>query len=415
MARARATGAGLAPPSQRMPSRSAPSRAAPTPAVASRGALWTALVLGLLGLAVSIFLVRLHAQAHAGIASFCAINETFNCDRVATSRYSVVLGLPVAMWGAIGFAATATLAASGLSRRRPTPTWPAGLLALGGVAAVTVSLALALVSKLAIGSWCLMCVVAWLLALALLAAGFRASRATGIASAVRSDLAAVRARPGRTAALAVLAFGGIAAASAAYPRYWQRSVAAVTPPPGGAVGGSAGGAGAPAPAAVPRAPDGRAIVTVFSDYECPFCAQAHEEARAVLARRPDVQLVHRQFPLDPSCNPAVKRAIHPTACALARAGLCAEDQGRLPEMDDALFRNQVENRPVLELAQRIGLDLDRFRTCLTSPGTDRRLAADIEAGIRAGIRATPSYVVGDQVRSGTFPLDLLPPPAAAGR
>jgi protein-disulfide isomerase len=126
-----------------------------------------------------------------------------------------------------------------------------------------------------------------------------------------------------------------------------------------------------------------------------------------------VKLVRRQFPLDPVCNPAVKRQIHPTACALARAGICAEVQGRLPEMDDALFRNQQERLPVAALAERLGLDLGRFRDCLASPETDRRLAADIGAAVRDGVRATPTYVVGRMVEVGRLPEELLPPPPAA--
>ncbi|HTP49073.1 MAG TPA: vitamin K epoxide reductase family protein, partial [Anaeromyxobacteraceae bacterium] len=87
-----------------------PRPTAPAP-LSPRRALWAALALALAGLACALYLARLHQQAHAGIASFCAINETFNCDRVATSRYSVLLGLPVAVWGVFAFGAASALAA----------------------------------------------------------------------------------------------------------------------------------------------------------------------------------------------------------------------------------------------------------------------------------------------------------------
>jgi protein-disulfide isomerase len=360
------------------------------------------------GLGLSLELARIHARAHAGYASFCTISETVNCDKVATSRYSVVLGLPVAVWGAVAYGVVIALAASALLRRRSGGTWPVGLLFLLGAAATAASAVLAGVSEFLIGAWCLLCIGSWLVSLALLLTGWWASRAPGLVAAVREDVAAVLARPARAAALGVVLVGGLALAANAYPRYWEakRSSGGEQPTAGA---GARPTAGSGATGTARPAATGPTAVVVYSDYECPYCAKAHEEARVILARRPDVQLVHRQFPLDATCNPAVKRTVHPGACDLARAAICADAQGKLPEMDDALFRNQEEQRPVLDLARKVGLDLDRFRTCLAAPETERRLAADVEAGMRDGVRATPTYVVNGTARAGAFPVDLLPP------
>ncbi len=361
-----------------------------------RGAVWAALALSLAGLALAIVLARLHQQAHAGVASFCAISETVNCDRVATSRYSVVLGLPVAVWGVLGYGSTAVLAVSGLARRRPSPTWPVGLLACVGAAASLVSLALALVSTLAIGALCLLCSALWAVAVALLAATWRGSRPGGLAAAVRADLAAIRASPGRAAAFVLGCLAATAVAAAAYPRYWERSRA-----------------GPPVlPAAAAPVAAGPAVVVEYSDYQCPMCARAHEEVRAFQARRPDVILVRRHFPLDSSCNPAMTKPMHPLACALARAAICAEAQERFAEMDDALFKNQQAGLPVEAIAGRLGLDMARFRECLASPETERRLAADIAAALRDRVAATPTFVVRGVAVAGRLPVELLPPPPA---
>jgi len=368
-----------------------PPPAAPPP----RGPLAVSLALGLAGVVLSVLLARLHGQAHAGIASFCAISDVVNCDKVATSRYSVLLGLPVAVWGVLGYGIASGLAASGLAARRPHPRWPSGLLFLFGAVATAVSLTLALVSEFLIGAWCLLCMGSWAVAAGLLAAGWSACRGAGVGAAIRADVAVLRASPRRSAAAAALLLAAVAVLAGVYPRYWQHA-----PAPRGLA--TAAGPGA-----------GPGVVVEYSDYECPMCARAHEETRTFLARRPDVKLVRRQFPLDSSCNPAVKRQIHPTACALARAGLCAEAQGRLAEMDDALFRNQREQVPVSALAERLGLDLGRFRDCLASPETDRRLGADIAAALRDGVRATPTFVVGRVVEVGRLPEELLPPPPAA--
>lgn len=376
--------------------RSPPS---PRPISGARVEFSVALALSLAGLIVSALLARLHAQAHGGSASFCALSDSVNCDRVALSRFSVQLGLPIAVWGIFGYALMAGLAASGVARRRPESTWPAGLLLLVSAAAAVASIALAVVSKVAIRAWCPLCVVSWLVSFGLLAAALRACRGSGAGGAIREDLAAVRARPFRAGAVVLLLLGGVALTSAAYPRYWERGPASVRKAPSLVT----------EPAALASA--GPLLVFEYTDYECPFCARMHEETRP-LAHRQDVTLVRRHFPLDPACNPAVKRRVHPSACTLARAGICAEAQGRLAEMEDALFANQRDRAPVEALASRLGLDLERFRACLSSPETARRLAADVAAAVRDGVRATPSYVVGGTVHAGRLPPELLRPMGA---
>jgi protein-disulfide isomerase len=378
----------------------APSAAPP----ASRRAFQTALALSVAGIAVALWLARLHVRAHAGFTSACAINETFNCDRVATSGYSVVLGIPVAIWGILGFAVAAAVAAMGLARRRPHPAWPAGLLVVVAAIAVAASAALAIVSEFLIGSFCVVCAASWTLAVLLLGAALRAARFSGVGAALRADLAVLRASPGRTAGLAVAGLAALAIVAAAYPRYWDKPAE----PPRPAAGATTPAAPA---AATPASSPGETVVVEFSDYLCPFCAEAYVDVQRRVAGRTDVKVVHRHFPLDPACNPLVKRAIHPGACGLAKAGICGEAQGRAKELDALIFANQRARRPVSELAREAGLDLAVFEECLAAPATDRRLASDVQSAIQLGVRATPTYVVDGVVHSGGLPPVLASAPA----
>jgi protein-disulfide isomerase len=371
-----------------------------------RAPLAAALAVALVGLAVALWLVRLHFRAHAGLASFCAFDEVFNCDRVATSRYAVFLGLPVAAWGVLGFAVSAGLAGLGLARNRPHRGWPAGLVLLVAAAAVAASVVLALVSELLIGAFCLLCAGAWALSLLLLVAAWRACQPGGAAAAVRSDVAVLRRNLPRTAVVAAALGAVLVVALVAYPRYWSKPAHTV-----GTAGATGAGSQRPpvparsvgaVPATTPQAGDSSEIL-VFSDYACPFCAKAHEDTEAALSRNPALRVVHRHFPLDPECNPLVKRPVHPGACALARAAICAEPQGKEREMSTALFRNQEARRPVESLAAELGLDLALFRTCIVAPETAQRLAADVAEGIGRGIKVTPSFVVGGAIHPGQLP------------
>ncbi len=367
-----------------------------------RPALLAAALLSAVGLVLSGILVRQHAAAHLGIASACNINEFVNCDRVATSAYSVFLGLPVAVWGLLGYGLLLILSILGLGPRRSHASWPAGLLFVGAAAAAVVAVVLATLSEVRIGALCLYCAGSWVVSFALLAAAWRACRPGGIAAAVRDDFALLGSRPALTLGTAIAMAALVAVAARAQPRYWEK-------PPTPPVPLAKVVTGLPAPAAGPP------VIVEFSDYECPFCAKAHFELKALLETRPDVRLVKRHFPLDPTCNPMMKRAMHPDACALARAGICAEAQGRLAEMDDALFGNQQAKRPVTDLAMDVGLDLARFRDCLASPETSRRLGDDIATGVQIGLKATPTYVVNGVQYSGVLPPGALPAPRVGSK
>ncbi len=369
-----------------------------------RRLLKVSLGLAAVGVAISAQLIAVHQDAAVGVASFCSINDTFDCGKVALSSWSVLAGVPIAAWGVLGYGIVALLAGSGLRASPYHSRWPAGLLLLlGGFASLT-SVVLAIVSKVVLGTWCLLCMGSWVTAAGLLAAGVIASKSAGPGQALAADLQAMRRRPRTTALSVVAVLLGAAALVAGYRRTSLLPTASArthAPAPG------AGGA-------VPLPPATQPAV-LFSDYTCPFCTRAHAELRSVLGSRPDLQVVRRHFPLDSECNPLLERPKHPGACGLARAAICAEAQGRLEEMEDALFGAQESPASVdaLALARRVGVNLEQFAACLEAPSTAARLASDIAEGARAKLRSTPSYLVDGVLYEGWhFPLERYPAPSS---
>jgi protein-disulfide isomerase len=104
--------------------------------------------------------------------------------------------------------------------------------------------------------------------------------------------------------------------------------------------------------------------------------------------------------------------MHAGACGLAAAAICADEQGKLDAMSDALFRNQKQKLPLDEIAKQVGVEPKAFQACLAAPSTRRRLDQDIAAGIAIGIQATPTYVVNGLSYSGKLPAEALPPATA---
>src|SRR5476651_1565020 len=80
-----------------------------------RSRLWL-LVCCLVGLAVSVEAAYIHYRIlfDPRYVSFCDVNATFNCSQVYLSRFGTVLGVPVAVFGAVWFALAGILAAAGV-------------------------------------------------------------------------------------------------------------------------------------------------------------------------------------------------------------------------------------------------------------------------------------------------------------
>ena len=368
-----------------------------------RTSLLVAAALAAVGLVLSVVLVYEHANAHAGGTSICAISEYVNCDRVATSRFSVFLGMPVAAWGAFGYGLELLLALAGLSPRRRSPGWPAGLLFVVAALASSSSIVLAAISTLVIGALCIFCTASWLVTFALLAAAWRACQPAGVATTLHEDLVLLSERRSQAFVLVLAGVALLLIVLTAFPRYWQAERPLLgTPPSAGAGQGDGKGS------VVGPASQGPLTVVEFSDYLCPACKRAYDETKALLAGRGDVHVSKRQFPLDSVCNPVLKRRMHPGACDLARLGICAEQQGKLEPMEDLLFANQDAHRPIPELVQAAGLDERRLQACLASPETEARLQADIEAATRIGLKGTPTFVIGGR-QYPNLPPELLPP------
>ena len=66
---------------------------------------WTIAVFVFSGLADSVYLSISHYRVYNDIAyeSFCAISRPINCDTVSQSPYSIFIGVPVPVWGIIGY------------------------------------------------------------------------------------------------------------------------------------------------------------------------------------------------------------------------------------------------------------------------------------------------------------------------
>ena len=138
-------------------------------------------------------------------------------------------------------------------------------------------------------------------------------------------------------------------------------------------------------------PDATVTLVEFTDYQCPFCRRHGARTKPQLVKEyvetGKVKYVVREFPL---------AQIHPQATKAAEAALCAGDQGKYWDMNNVFFANQRKLK-VADLkahAEGLGLDVARFNECLDGKKYAKRVQSDLQAGIKAGVRGTPSFFLG---------------------
>jgi len=130
-----------------------------TPAAAAKGRPdWVVVVLALLGVGVAGYLTALKLGDNQ--AFLC--RDGSGCDIVQASRYSLLAGVPTALWGAALYLVIAVLAALPRTARR----WQAAFMLAS--AAVAFSLYLTYLSLFVIGATCPYCLASGVIAVLLL-------------------------------------------------------------------------------------------------------------------------------------------------------------------------------------------------------------------------------------------------------
>ena len=139
-------------------------------------------------------------------------------------------------------------------------------------------------------------------------------------------------------------------------------------------------------------------IVEFTDFECPFCSRVVPSLDQVRAKYGDkVRLVFRQFPL----------SFHPHAQKAAEASLCAHEQGKFRELHDAMFQNQkqLEVSTLKTKAAGLGMNAEKFNTCLDSGKFASQVEADMLEGQAAGVSGTPAMFINGRLVSGAVPFE----------
>lgn len=366
----------------------------------------TTLLISLIGLITSMYLAVSHYRVYTdmGYKSFCAISKAINCDTVSQSAYSIFLNVPVPIWGVIGYLFVITMLIFPLrSKTDHERFW--SLMFWIALAYSGYSVVLALISTYLIRSYCIMCIVAYGVNLALLWYSWLIRNRFSSCSILKDtlkDIALIKQGVSRN----LLYFSPfpilIALALGYFPTYWN-----FEPPPISsqiATGMTEDGhpwIGAQNPSLE---------IIEFADYECFQCKKMHYFLRRLISENPEkIRLVHRHYPMDHQFNPIVKEPFHVGSGQLALLAIYAAGKDKFWEMNDLLYELAGKNKffSLRKISEKTGLVLSELQRALSDDAIRKQLNLDIKRGIELGVTGTPGYVIDGKLYIGQIPPHIL--------
>ena len=86
---------------------------------------------------------------------------------------------------------------------------------------------------------------------------------------------------------------------------------------------------------------------------------------------------------------------HQMALPAAQAALAAHKQGKFWPYHDKLFAsfNNLNEASLQKFASEAGLDIAKFNSDRTSPAVSQQINQDMQGGLAAGVRGTPTIFV----------------------
>ena len=150
-------------------------------------------------------------------------------------------------------------------------------------------------------------------------------------------------------------------------------------------------------------PDAPVTIIEFSDFQCPFCERFYTQTLPLIeenyVKTGKVKIVFRDFPLN---------SIHPQAQKASEAAECAYELGgndAFWKYHNKLFENQdaLDVASLKKYAVEIGLDANKFNSCLDSGKKASEVAKDLADGEKAGVTGTPAFFINGRLVEGAQP------------
>ncbi|WP_298698957.1 thioredoxin domain-containing protein [uncultured Rothia sp.] len=146
---------------------------------------------------------------------------------------------------------------------------------------------------------------------------------------------------------------------------------------------------------------GAGTATLYTDYQCPYCAKAEPKFEEAAKKLDGVlNVTVRHMPLN----------MHANAVPAALAVEAATAQGKHVEMANKLFNTQNDWKNIKErdklrtlfndYAKELGLNVEEFDKVLLASDTVKPIQRDYDHAVKIGVKGTPTFAVNDKVVEG---------------
>lgn len=150
--------------------------------------------------------------------------------------------------------------------------------------------------------------------------------------------------------------------------------------------------------------DAKVKIIEFADFRCPFCERFFTEAELSIIKdyvdtgKASFSFRHYAF-------------LGPASTVAANAVECANEQGKFWDLHNYLYKNQpsesdtsMYNVDTLAIAAgTLGMNTDKFKSCLSSNKFQSNVDKDFSEGGKAGVNGTPATFVNGVLISGAVP------------
>ena len=147
--------------------------------------------------------------------------------------------------------------------------------------------------------------------------------------------------------------------------------------------------------------DAPITIVEYGDYECPYTGMAYPIVKEIMRQFGDkIYFVFRNFHLND---------IHPHAQHAAEAAEAAAAQDKFWQMHDYLFEHQkaLDDSHLFEYAQKVGLDIDRFKKEMSGHIYAPLINESLRNGIDSGVEGTPTFFVNGVHYEDSLDLDTF--------
>ncbi|MDO8743179.1 MAG: DsbA family protein [Candidatus Azambacteria bacterium] len=151
--------------------------------------------------------------------------------------------------------------------------------------------------------------------------------------------------------------------------------------------------------------DQNAPVTIieYGDFQCPYCGKFFKDIESVLREKyiktGKVKFIYRDFVF-----------LGQESTWAANAARCAGEQNKFWQYHDYLYGNQKgENQGAFSkdnlksFASALGLDKEKFNSCLDSEKYTNLIQEETKAGGEAGVSGTPASFINGALYAGVLP------------